>query len=282
MEGSRTRLALLVGASVLGGAVVCLRLLRPLGDAWNPDEWYLLGANLFVDHTLGYGAQATVFRPPGYPAFVAAVLSLGHGRGEGMTPALLWGARSAVYLAQAVFLALAAAGATLWWSERMSPAIAAAGALALCANPYVLALVGLPHYALLHMVSLVLGGWALAAALRRGGLGALAACGVLWGAITLMRPVTLPLPAVVVALLWLRGERGRRLAERGCAFALGCALVVAPWTVRNYELRGRFVPVNAQGWTVLWAATEKPMPARPNHFNWYSVARGKYEAAFGG
>ena len=95
MEGSRTRLALLVGASVLGGAVVCLRLLRPLGDAWNPDEWYLLGANLFVDHTLGYGAQATVFRPPGYPAFVAAVLSLGHGRGEGMTPALLWGARSA-------------------------------------------------------------------------------------------------------------------------------------------------------------------------------------------
>ena len=38
--------------------------------------------------------------------------------------------------------------------------------------------------------------------------------------------------------------------------------------------------MNAQGWTVLWAATEKPMPARPNHFNWYSVARGEYEAVF--
>jgi len=275
---SRSRVAVLVGTAVLGLAVVTLRLLHPLGEAWNPDEWYMLGANLAVHGTLGIGDSPTVFRPPGYPAFIALVLEAVTGGARAVTPALVWGTRPAVALAQALALALAAAGAFLWWRTRLGPAIAAAAALALVANPYTLALVGLPHYALVHLALLVLGTWALAEGLRRGAV-ALAAAGILWGAITLLRPITLPLPAVVLVLLWAQGRRGRALARGGLGFALGFTLAVVPWTIRNYDVRGRFIPVNAQAWTVLWAASLKPLPIHPNHFNWYAVAP-EYEAVF--
>jgi len=275
---SRSRAALLVGTAILGLAVVTLRLLHPLGEAWNPDEWYLLGANLAVHGTLGIGDSPTVFRPPGYPAFVALVLEAVTGGPRALTPALVWGTRPAVALAQALVLALGTAGAFLWWRTRLTPAIAAAGAVALGANPYTLALVGLPHYALVHLVLLVLGTWALGEALDHGVV-ALVSCGILWGAITLLRPITLPLPAVVLVLLWMGGRRGRALAGGALGFALGFALAIVPWTVRNYEVRGRLVLVNAQAWTVLWAASLKPLPVRPNHFNWYAVAP-EYEAVF--
>jgi hypothetical protein len=268
-----------VGLAVLALALASLYRLRQLGDAWNPDEWYLLGANLAVRGTLGHGDEPTVFRPPGYPALVAAVLCA-RGCPAQLTPTVAWGTRPGLYLVQTLALALGAGAAAFSWSARMSPAVAAAGAVALGANPYVFALVGLPHYALVHLVLLVLGTWALAAALASRRWLPLAACGVFWGLVTLVRPVTLPLPLFVLLLLGISGEAWAVALRRSAVFAAGLVLAVAPWTLRNFEVRGRFVAVNAQAWTVLWAATVKAMPVRPDHFNWYSVARGEYLDVF--
>ena len=277
--GSRARLAAAVALAVLALALASLHRLRQLGDAWNPDEWYLLGANLAVHGTLGFGDEPTVFRAPGYPALVAAVLCMG-GCPAALTPAVIWDTRRALYLAQALALALGAGGAAFWWSGRMSRSVAAAGALSLGANPYVLALVGLPHYSLVHLVLLVLGTWALAAALAKRQWLPMAACGVLWGLFTLVRPVTLPLPLFVLLLLGVTEEGWAAALRRSAVFAVGLVLAVAPWTLRNFEVRGRLVPVNAQAWVALWASTVGPMPVKPDHYNWYRVARTEYLPVF--
>jgi prepilin signal peptidase PulO-like enzyme (type II secretory pathway) len=96
------------------------------------------------------------------------------------------------------------------------------------------------------------------------------ATGALVGLVTLVRPVTLALPAFVLAALLLRS--GVRPALRATALlSLGMGAVVLPWTARNHAVSGRFVPVNLQAGVVAWAATEKPLPWDADHYLWFEV-----------
>jgi hypothetical protein len=68
--------------------------------------------------------------------------------------------------------------------------------------------------------------------------------GMLWGAAALTRPTALPIPALVAAWAWVPlgltvvpRERLRLLAT----VALGVAIVVLPWCVRNLAVTGAFV-----------------------------------------
>lgn len=81
---------------------------------------------------------------------------------------------------------------------------------------------------------------------RSRGLGA----GLLWGAAALTRPTALPLPILVALWAWVplglttgAGERAKQLA----ILALGVALVVAPWTIRNAGALHAFVPITTGG-----------------------------------
>ena len=68
------------------------------------------------------------------------------------------------------------------------------------------------------------------------------------GVAILIRPAMLfflPL-ARAVAAGW------RRHALAAVAFVAGCAVVVAPWTVRNYRVYGRFVLVASEGGVTFW------------------------------
>lgn len=84
--------------------------------------------------------------------------------------------------------------------------------------------------------------------------GTLLASGAFLGLAALTRPVLLPAAGLFLlyAVLWARpGWRSpaawRRVAGGTAAVALGMALVVAPWTVRNYLALGAFVPVSTNG-----------------------------------
>lgn len=74
--------------------------------------------------------------------------------------------------------------------------------------------------------------------------------GVLWGLAALVRPAALPLPLLVALWAWFplgltvdRGDRTRQLAM----LLLGCALTVAPWTIRNAVTFRAFIPVTVGG-----------------------------------
>jgi hypothetical protein len=265
----RWRTAAAVCGAVLLVTLVSVRAGRQLGDVWNPDEWYTLGVNLAVHGTIGLGTEPTAFRPPGYPAFVALVVRGLTGVPNQVTPEFLIRSRTALYVVHALVLALAAGAMTWWWAGSLGLRLAAATALALALNPHALALVGLPHYALLHTVLLLAGAWGLAAALGASRAGpALLLAGGLWGAISLVRPTTLPLPLILLVLLLLRGWSRGRAFRAALWLGLGMVVVISPWTIRNARLRGRLIPVNAQAWTILCTASSAPVPVRPDHSNW--------------
>jgi hypothetical protein len=270
----------------LGALVVCLatlavaafsvtsrRQLGPLGGM--TDEWHPLGANLAVHGVLGQEKEPWILRPPGYPAFVALLL-----KAAGPPPASTWAwraqSRPLVYAGHAVLLAATATLLFWWLSGWLRLELAFLAALLFGVNPLVLAWVGLLHYTTLHLLGLVAGMWALQGALRPAfpDPGRLFAAGLLVGLVTLVRPVTLLLPGFVLLALVLRRRGAVRPAARGAlAFGLGMAVVVLPWTARNYAVSGRFVPVNLQAGVVFWAATEKPLPWDADHYLWFEVGR---------
>jgi 4-amino-4-deoxy-L-arabinose transferase-like glycosyltransferase len=91
--------------------------------------------------------------------------------------------------------------------------------------------------------------------------------GALLGLTTLTRPEYLPFVAVFAALALLRVWRGRRagvpagLAAGALVVAAFCG-VLAPWTVRNYLVLDRFVPVTTGGGKALFVATYLPGEGR--------------------
>jgi hypothetical protein len=255
---------------------------RPLSDLGGmADEWMYLGANLAIHGTLGVEREPILFRPPGYPAFVAAVLTVAVPLPARHDFSLELSFARALYSAQALTLAAAAGLLFLWIARRASVGVAILGGLLFGCNPYSVMLVGMRHYESLHWLLLVAGCLALEAALAsRPSALRMLAVGALWGVATLTRPVTLLMPPFVgAAALWHR--RALRPALQDTAlFTLGLVLTVSPWTVRNYRLSGRIIPVNAQTWTVTWATTVEKTPAEADRYKWYKVATAHYRELY--
>jgi 4-amino-4-deoxy-L-arabinose transferase-like glycosyltransferase len=74
-------------------------------------------------------------------------------------------------------------------------------------------------------------------------LGRWAALGVVWGAVALINPAMLAvLPLQAIWLVVRLNPRGRRWVGSGALAAMVFAAMVAPWTVRNCEVFGRWIP----------------------------------------
>lgn len=257
------------------------------------DRWLALGINLAAHGVFGNGTEPTVFKPPGYPAFLWAVLRSSLGAPSraaslsqfplasdlaGLTlpyeAAYLERAARAVYWSNAVLLAAAAGLMFVWLSEWLPPARALVAALVFGLNPYSVILVGMLHYSVLHLLAVIAGCYLLHRALQGedGRPRAWLAAGAVWGVATLIRPVTLILPPFVLLALLLRdGSRFGRSLRAAAVFTAGMALAIAPWTARNHAVSGRFIPVNAQTWMSLWAPTVRPVEIQPNHYRWKAL-----------
>jgi len=95
--------------------------------------------------------------------------------------------------------------------------------------------------------------------------------GVLLGALALVRPeylgVAVLLAVLVFAAGFARSDAGGNDWRRSLAAALvllaASLVVIAPWTIRNAEALGRFVPISTGGGQVLFAGTYLPSNGDP-------------------
>jgi hypothetical protein len=221
------------------------------------EEHFRVGERLHDEGTLSMAGAPSVFRAPGFPIFVAAVL---HAR-DALAPRLD-GAR-AVVLAHGWLLGLAAVAlfvhAARDWP--LAPSLAAGSLVAV--SPLSLAGAAVLDYATLHIACVTVATVALVRALRGPHAGWALGAGALWGAATLVRPISLILPPFVLLLAgWTFGRgRGPRALSFTALFTLGMIVVVAPYTIRNYRATGRVIAVNAQEGFALWGLSATRNPA---------------------
>lgn len=205
-----------------------------------------------------------IFHPPIYPYFLG-------------TGFVLFGSLTAIKLVQSVVGALLvlAVGRLGTLAFGPGPGLVAAGIAAFYPE-----LVWFSAHFWAELLFLTLVFWAferLAAADSRESTGMAVAAGVLWGLAILTRETVLYFaPLAALFLAWKRPQGARRAA----GFLLATALVVAPWTYRNWRLYGAFVPVSTAGALNLWQGNTTL--SRQEVYEEYWAVRGriaKYEFA---
>jgi len=182
-------------------------------------------------------------RPPGYPAFVAAVHRI-------------LGSNYADVLAVQVVLTSLLAPVMLFLVTRVAGSRAGivAGVLAALSPPlaYHAALVTPDALASLLAVVIVFFVGSARDARPRSRAVWLVAAGVTGGVATWLRPNFLPLAPVVAVAIPLVFGRRRKACARSLAMAIAAMAVVAPLTIRNLRIYGELVPVSINGGIVLW------------------------------
>jgi 4-amino-4-deoxy-L-arabinose transferase-like glycosyltransferase len=193
----------------------------------------------------------TAWRPPGYPAFLAAVYSV-----FGVSV-------SAATLTQAALGGVTIVLLTVFGALVVGRREALVAGLLAAVYP---GLFWLPRLLLSENLSLplLLAALCAAAMLSRTGRRRWAgACGVLLGLSALVRGANLLVAAVLLAGLalvaWKRGHSLRRLAASCALVCAGIVLVLSPWTARNYRVFHRLVPLATQDGMGLYASYWPPV-----------------------
>lgn len=211
------------------------------------------------------GEFSSLLRPPGYAAFLALVATPWAG--------ILAGAQTGIFLVQGVVHGLTAALIREETGERTTGRVALVIALLFALNPVALIGTGHLHYDTLHGFLLVL----TAAALRRAWAptgrprDALLA-GVVAGALTLVRPMTLPLPLILLATLGLLARQSfRRWMPLLGWVALGLAGALLPHSLHQTRQAGRFVLINEQAGAGFWPMTATELSPDSASFGWVKL-----------
>jgi 4-amino-4-deoxy-L-arabinose transferase-like glycosyltransferase len=224
------------------------------------------------------GGGDSAFRPPGYPFFLAGIYAIAGGGRADPSPLPPFGPSADPYrthwavgrLANVALGALAVLLVYLIaeriWGRRTG---LVAGAIAALFPPMVLLSTELMSESL--FVALVLGGVLAALVFRdRRSMRWAALAGLLAGLAALTKANGLVLIPLVMAGVWVVRPRlsSRALAAPALALLVG-ALTIAPWTVRNYIVAGRFIPVTDQlGFSLAGTYNQASFDDKPDHAPW--------------
>ena len=190
-----------------------------------------------------HAAGLRAYWPPGYPIFLAPWI--------GLVP---W--KPVAIAASNLALFLVGGAGILALGRRLIPEGHVRIALALYAIwPNLLFQAGLPEKELVLVALLpwVLHLWLRACADDRGGRIALAS-GALFGYCCLVQPGLLLLPLFLAIHALVTEVARKHIAKVFVAFVLGAALVISPWTYRNWVVLGEFVPISTNGGGVFYYA----------------------------
>jgi len=101
--------------------------------------------------------------------------------------------------------------------------------------------------------------------------------GIAAGLTVLCKPVVLILVLLLTGLIWIGTDRWSRKIVYVVVYGATCIMLVAPWSVRNYMLFDRFIPVSAGMGAGLWMGSDPasrgswPMPPEREHSIWESA-----------
>lgn len=265
-------------------AVSLPRHLIPLGFAGGSvdGDWFTLGVNVAAFGVLGIGDEPLVYRAPGFPFMVAMILKLTADPAYQPAAVVNSTGSAAVLLAQSFLLGTSALLFYLWLSLRLSAPTAFAAALVLGTNPYSLVVATLVHYDILFWVLLLAFVLVLEVAFGGHGREALVVfflAGLLLAAGALVRPVSLLAPLLLLPVFLVRKRGSDRLTSY-MSLLLGFALLLLPWTARNFAVTGRLIPVHAQGWSAMFVSTAEVMVRNPDVYQWNIVAWHHYQPLY--
>jgi hypothetical protein len=99
--------------------------------------------------------------------------------------------------------------------------------------------------------------------------------GGLLGALAMVRPEYLGVALLLGVVVFAREARSewRGALAQAAVLLAGVVVIVAPWTIRNAETLGRFVPISTGGGQVLFAGTYLPSDGDPEKVGAEVVAR---------
>lgn len=184
--------------------------------------------------TVYESSAANAYTMPGYSFFVSLAYRVS-GTGPGRFRAVL--------VAQAVLATLL--GLVLFALARELAGWPAgfAALVAVSAYPPLLWASNFLLTEVLYALLLATGVWLLVVAIRWDDWRAYSSAGIVLGLSCLVRPVAAPWVAFAALLLVAAsGEAWRRRLAQGAVLGIAAALVIVPWTLRNYDVYGALVP----------------------------------------
>jgi hypothetical protein len=249
------------------------------------EEYLALGVNMYYSGSFYLSDTIKTpfaFRPPGYVKYLDLVMKSGglmkpagytlHSpeEFEQVKAKMLHG----IYISQCLLITAASLVLFFLLGELLDVVLAFIIAGMFGINPYLVMLAGFVHYETLHIFLLVLSTWLLylGFARKRTGPIFLFLSGISWGLTTLVRPVSLILPALLaVMVVFYYGRRWKSALLCFCIVTLSFIGTLAPYSYRNYRLLHRFIPVNAQSGVSFWASSQKSLPLDANHYRWWRI-----------
>lgn len=197
----------------------------------------------------------SILRGPGYPAFLAAIY-------------LLFGHQlRAAFLIQAVVDTLSCWLAYDLARRVFNQHVARIVLAGVAIYPFFISELVTLYQEPVFMFLLLLTTWMLVRYQERHSLKYVAIAGLINGLNALVRPTNLLVaPAYAMLIFTNRGSTKHKL-KVGATFVAITALVILPWTLRNYMQVGRCVPVSAFGGVTLWVGSQ---PYTQGRWPWYA------------
>lgn len=231
-------LRLLVASSIAAAVPVMVK-----ADFYSTIAVNLLNGHGFVGEP---GGDPILWRAPLYPAFLAAVYAV---FGEEN----VW----AVLILHALMDGLTAT--FVWWigSRLYGDPVGMLAAIGCAVYPFSAYYTGrfMPE----PLFTLVLTGTSVALmhAVHSGKVVHYSVVGVLVALTVLIKPVALGFaPFLVLYLLYCKRQELRRAVLQSAVLMISCAVVVMPWTLRNYTVTGTFIPVATGLGYSLWSGNQ--------------------------
>lgn len=240
---------------------------RPLGQ--DEPDYHAIALHLAAGQGFSvFPGEPSAWRPPGYPAFLAAVYMF-----VGPIPAV-------VRLVQC-FIGAAFCLLVFLVGQRLAdPTVGTISAWMAACYPLFIALNGRLYTETIYLPLVLLAALALAN-LRQDGLRSAALLGLVCGLSALVRPNLAALPLIAALGLIVAGRPWRRVVTETAVMLAVTAAALTPWTLRNYLALGQFVPVSTNGgitlfvgnnpWavgggSVEWAIVGYPVPEAEEKF----------------